>query len=39
VKVQKNPEDNLVHLKAQIVDDNGLVRPNSTLDLKPTIIN
>jgi alkaline phosphatase D len=36
VQVQKNPEDNLVHLTAQIVDDNGLTRPNSTLDLKPT---
>jgi alkaline phosphatase D len=35
VKVQKNPEDNLVHLTAQIVDDNGLTRPNSILDLKP----
>jgi alkaline phosphatase D len=35
VQVQKNPEDNLVHLTAQIVDDNGLMRPNSTLDLKP----
>jgi alkaline phosphatase D len=35
VKVQKNPEDTLVHLKAQVVDDNGFTRPNSTLDLKP----
>ena len=35
VQVQKNPDDNLVHLTAQIVDDNGLTRPNSTLDLKP----
>ena len=35
VEIQKNPEDNLVHLTAQIVDDNGLTRPNSTLDLEP----
>ena len=35
VKVQKNLEDTLVHLKAQVVDDNGFTRPNSTLDLKP----
>ena len=35
LKVQKNPEDTLVHLKAQVVDDNGFTRPNSTLDLKP----
>jgi alkaline phosphatase D len=35
VLVQKQPEDNLVHLKARIVDENGLVRPNSLLDLKP----
>ena len=35
VKVQKNPEDTLVHLKAQVVDDNGFTRPNSTLDLEP----
>jgi alkaline phosphatase D len=35
VEVQKKPEDNLVHLTAQIVDNNGLTRPNSTLDLKP----
>ena len=35
VKVQKNPEDTLVHLKAQVVDDNGFTRPNSILDLKP----
>jgi len=35
VEVQKKPEDNLVHLTAQVVDENGLVRPNSLLDLKP----
>jgi alkaline phosphatase D len=35
VQVQKQPEDNLVHLVAQIVDDDGLTRPNSLLDLKP----
>jgi alkaline phosphatase D len=35
VQVQKQPEDNLVHLIARIVDENGLVRPNSFLDLKP----
>jgi alkaline phosphatase D len=35
VNVQKNPEDALVHLKAQVVDDNGFTRPNSTLDLEP----
>ena len=35
VQVQKQPEDNLVHLIARIVDENGLARPNSFLDLKP----
>ena len=35
VQVQKQPEDNLVHLVARIVDENGLTRPNSLLDLKP----
>jgi alkaline phosphatase D len=35
VQVQKQPEDNLVHLKARVVDENGLARPNSLLDLKP----
>ena len=35
VEIQKNWEDNLVHFTAQIVDDNGVMRPNSTLDLKP----
>jgi hypothetical protein len=35
VQVQKKPEDNLVHLVTRIVDDNGLIRPNSLLDLKP----
>lgn len=35
VQVQKQPVDNLVHLVAQIVDDDGLTRPNSLLDLKP----
>ena len=35
VEVQKKPEDNLVHLTARIVDDKGLTRPNSSLDLKP----
>jgi alkaline phosphatase D len=35
VQIQKQPEDNLVHLVARIVDDNGLTRTNSLLDLKP----
>ena len=35
VQVQKQPEDNLVHLIARIVDENGLARPNSFLDMKP----
>jgi alkaline phosphatase D len=35
VQVQKQPEDNLVHLIARIVDENGLARTNSFLDLKP----
>ena len=35
VQVQKQPEDNLVHLIARIVDENGLAHPNSLLDLKP----
>ena len=35
VQVQKQPEDNLVHLIARIVDENGLARTNSLLDLKP----
>jgi alkaline phosphatase D len=35
VQVQKQPEDNLAHLIAQIVDENGLAHPNSLLDLKP----
>jgi alkaline phosphatase D len=35
VEVQKKPGDNLAHLIAQIVDENGLAHPNSLLDLKP----
>lgn len=35
VEVQKKPEDNLVHLSAQVIDENGLARPGSLLDLKP----
>ena len=34
-EVQKNPEDNLVHLGVQVIDENGLARPGSLLDLKP----
>jgi alkaline phosphatase D len=35
VEVQKKSGDNLSHLIAQIVDENGLAHPNSLLDLKP----
>jgi alkaline phosphatase D len=35
VEIQKQPEDNLVHLISRIVDENGHTRPNSLLDLKP----
>jgi alkaline phosphatase D len=35
VEVQKKPEDNLVHLSAQVIDENGLARPGLLLDLKP----
>ena len=35
VEIQKQPEDNLVHLTSRIVDENGLTRPNSLLDLNP----
>jgi alkaline phosphatase D len=35
VQVQKHTEDNLVHLVAQIVDDNGFAHSSSLLDLKP----
>lgn len=35
VEIQKHPEDNLVHLISRVVDENGLTRPNSLLDLKP----
>jgi alkaline phosphatase D len=35
VKIQKQPEDNLVHLTSRIVDENGFTRPNSLLELKP----
>jgi alkaline phosphatase D len=35
VEVQKKPEDNLVHLSTQVIDENGLARPGSLLDLKP----
>jgi alkaline phosphatase D len=34
-EVQKKPEDNLVHLGAQVMDENGVARPGSLLDLKP----
>lgn len=34
-EVLKKPEDNLVHLSAQVIDENGLARPGSLLDLKP----
>jgi alkaline phosphatase D len=35
VKIQKQPEDNLVHLTSRIVDENGFTRQNSLLELKP----
>jgi alkaline phosphatase D len=35
VEIQKQPEDNLVHLTSRIVDENGFTRPNSLLELKP----
>ena len=35
VEIQKQPEDNLVHLISRIVDENGHTRSNSLLDLKP----
>jgi hypothetical protein len=35
VEIQKQLEDNLAHLTSRIVDENGLTRPNSLLDLKP----
>ena len=35
VEIQKQPEDNLVHLISRIVDENGYTRSNSLLDLKP----
>jgi alkaline phosphatase D len=35
VEVQKKPEDNLVHLSTQVIDENGLARSGSLLDLKP----
>ena len=35
LEIQKQPEDNLVHLISRIVDENGVTRPNSLLDLKP----
>ena len=35
VEIQKQPEDNLVHLISRIVDENGHTSPNSLLDLKP----
>jgi alkaline phosphatase D len=35
VEIQKKPEDNLVHLSTQVIDENGFARPGSLLDLKP----
>jgi hypothetical protein len=35
VKIQRTPEDNKVHLIAEVRSEDGLVRPNSLLDLAP----
>jgi hypothetical protein len=34
-EIQKQLENNFAHLTSRIVDENGLTRPNSLLDLKP----
>jgi alkaline phosphatase D len=35
VKIQRTPEDNKVHLIAEVRSEDGLARPNSLLDLAP----
>jgi hypothetical protein len=35
VKIQRTPEDNKVHLIAEVRSEDGLARPNSVLDLAP----
>lgn len=35
VKIQRTPEDNKVHLVAEVRSEDGLARPNSLLDLAP----
>jgi hypothetical protein len=35
IMIRNNSSDGTVHLISEIRDENGLIRPNSTLDIKP----